>query len=278
MSDSTLLAGFESLIVRDHRLCIPKGEVRVKLSEAESLQRRDAQALLCKTIRESIASLGQPAILPFVDDIFCAVEDCRNTKVLASAKCVHTHICAVGLEAVFMLGNHLVPMFVECGSMPDAERAFSLLVCPNDYALSSLLRGYVQLGESLKAIDLFFEMQEDIYPLKHTYIVLLKACASLESEELCQKMHADIVTEGLEKDAFVGHTLIDTYGRCGLLLEAREVFDNLLVRDVVSWTSLIGVYAQHGLDQEALSCLEQMQLEGLSENVVTFVCGLKACG
>lgn len=293
MPDTALLAGLESLIVHDHQHCIPElGKLpeaefcvhdhrvfipeRSKLAEeAKFWQNRNDQDLLNRSIRESVTS---PKQLPSVDSIFCTVENCREAQVLASAKRAHTHICAIGLEAIGMLGNHLVPMFVECGSMLDAERVFLISVFPNDYAMSSLLQGYIELGKSLHAIDLYFKLQEDIYPAKHTYIVLLKACTTLETEGFCQKIHTDIIKEGFEKDPFVGHTLIDAYGRCGLLLEAREVFDNLLVRDVVSWTALIGVYAKHGLDEEALSCFEQMHLVGCSENVITFVFGLKAAG
>jgi pentatricopeptide repeat protein len=67
------------------------------------------------------------------------------------------------------------------------------------------------------------------------------------------------------------------YAKCGKLVMAQSVFDGLHVRNVVSWSSLIGGYAQHGKSFEALECFERMQSEGLYPNSVTFVCILSAC-
>ena len=58
----------------------------------------------------------------------------------------------------------------------------------------------------------------------------------------------------------------------------REVFQQLLVRNIVSWTSLIVAYVQNGLGDEALECFRQMQNEGVYPDMVAYVCILKTCG
>jgi pentatricopeptide repeat protein len=68
------------------------------------------------------------------------------------------------------------------------------------------------------------------------------------------------------------------YAKCGLILKAREVFDELLVQDVVSWNALIGGYADHGRGEDALDLFHEMQNKGIARDAVTFVCALKACG
>eukprot|EP00250_Pteridium_aquilinum_P027429 c34909_g1_i1 orf=2-217(+) len=68
------------------------------------------------------------------------------------------------------------------------------------------------------------------------------------------------------------------YAKCGVLARAKETFDMLPVRDVVTWTALIAGYVQFSMDEEALKCLGRMQVEGISPNAATFVCSLKACG
>eukprot|EP00250_Pteridium_aquilinum_P035727 c9868_g1_i1 orf=2-316(+) len=68
------------------------------------------------------------------------------------------------------------------------------------------------------------------------------------------------------------------YAKCGLLMEAHEVFHEVSTRNVVSWTALISGYVEHGFANEALHCFEQMRLDGVPPDVVTFVCILKACG
>eukprot|EP00250_Pteridium_aquilinum_P009322 c18595_g3_i1 orf=2-544(+) len=68
------------------------------------------------------------------------------------------------------------------------------------------------------------------------------------------------------------------YAKCGSLTEAQDVFDELPYRNVVSWTSLITGYVEHGHTEEALDCFERMQREGFSPDRVTFLSVLRACG
>ena len=63
----------------------------------------------------------------------------------------------------------------------------------------------------------------------------------------------------------------------GLLLEAKETFFELPVRDIIAWTSLISGYAEHGLGEEALTYWDQMLVDGMAGNGVAYVCLLKAC-
>jgi pentatricopeptide repeat protein len=49
-------------------------------------------------------------------------------------------------------------------------------------------------------------------------------------------------------------------------------------RDVITWSTLIVGYAQHGQGKEALDCFERMQREGTSPNAVTVACIVKDCG
>jgi pentatricopeptide repeat protein len=75
----------------------------------------------------------------------------------------------------------------------------------------------------------------------------------------------------------LGTVLMDMYARLGLLGRARQVFEELPVRDVVSWSVLIRGLARHGHAVEALECFHRMRDEGVSPDAVTFVCILKAC-
>ncbi|MFQ6668607.1 hypothetical protein Gotur_035873, partial [Gossypium turneri] len=58
---------------------------------------------------------------------------------------------------------------------------------------------------------------------------------------------------------------------------ARDVFSRMSRRDVVSWTSIIVGAAQHGQAEEALSLYDNMILNGVKPNEVTFVGLIYAC-
>ena len=67
------------------------------------------------------------------------------------------------------------------------------------------------------------------------------------------------------------------YPKCGPLLEACEMFEKLLVQDVISWTAMISVYAQVGHIEESICLFSAMQDNGISPNEITYVNMLSAC-
>ena len=120
---------------------------------------------------------------------------------------------------------------------------------------------------------------EGVFPNPVSFLCALKACGIVRDIEQCEEIHAEISRQGLLRtNVQLGSTLLDVYAKLGFLDKAQDVFEMLPVKDVVSWTSLIGGYADHGYGEEALNFLEEMKYTGILPNAATFVCSLKACG
>lgn len=227
---------------------------------------------------ETLVDLSADPNLTSIDNFIYRLQQCREKKDLVAAKCLHTQLCEVGLERHKVVGNYVVPMFIDCGSLPDALQIFNLLLYRNEISWTSLIKGYVHCGHPRDAFDIFEQMQHDnVHPKSYTLVAALQACAASKNTEGGLKIHAEALANGYLGDGFVGNSLINMYAQCGSLLQAGEVFSKLPVRDVVSWTSLMAGFVQHGLDQDALDCHNQMQLVGVSPCEFTFVCSLKAC-
>lgn len=60
--------------------------------------------------------------------------------------------------------------------------------------------------------------------------------------------------------------------RCGSHEDARKAFDKAHVRNVVLWTAMIAVYADHGCGEHALQIYRQMVQEGFLPNKRLSVC------
>ncbi|KAJ8527534.1 hypothetical protein K7X08_014985 [Anisodus acutangulus] len=71
--------------------------------------------------------------------------------------------------------------------------------------------------------------------------------------------------------------LIVFYIKCGLLGDARWVFDEMPERNVVSWTALISGYSQKGHVFEAIHLFVQMFRSGTTPNEFTFATVLTSC-
>ena len=72
--------------------------------------------------------------------------------------------------------------------------------------------------------------------------------------------------------------LVYPYAKCGSLAKAKHVLLDLRSRNIVSWNALMSGYVQQGQGEEALSCFEKMQDDGLFPDDGTFQCVLCACG
>eukprot|EP00250_Pteridium_aquilinum_P000107 c10125_g1_i1 orf=2-898(-) len=233
----------------------------------ESLSCKDASLFLAKD--EGFA----------VEDLIGILQKCRKQRDIVCARKFYTHMCSNGLGAHTRLGNFLVPMLVECGSVHDAQQVFHKLIDQNEFSWTSLMQGYMECGDYQHALYLFQKMHENfIRPSRFTIQVLLKVCARLNSVERIHGSHRYIVEESYDGDSSVGNALIDTYAKGGLLAEAQGVFDRLPVQDVVSWTALLTGYVEHEFSTYALHCWEHMQVQGVSPNVFTVASTLTACG
>lgn len=144
---------------------------------------------------------------------------------------------------------------------------------------NALIAGYCEYGNGEEALNCFEQME--FYgpsPSVLTFLCILKACGSVGATEKGRMIHDEIIRRGwLEESSVLATPLVDMYAKCGALMKAQGVFNNLVQKDVVSWTALIAGYCQHGYGREALVCFERMKCEGISPDIVTLACILKAC-
>nr|AER41630.1 CRR4 [Oryza sativa f. spontanea] len=102
---------------------------------------------------------------------------------------------------------------------------------------------------------------QGVPPNGFTFTFLLRACALLGLPRPCGCVHGQIVRCGFGSDVFVQNALMDVYHRCGGgggVGAARQVFDEMVDRDVVSWNSIVGVYMSSGDATGAMGFFEAM--------------------
>jgi len=206
------------------------------------------------------------------------VSICASLGDLEKGKAVHRDITKSGITTDIMLESNLVHMYARCGSMKLAHEVFNKMAVQNIVSWNSLIAGYAWNGNIVQTFELFQKMQQHgVKPNASTFISLLSACTGPAALLQGRSVHADIIKAGLEADVRVGTALVSMFSKCGSTQEAREVFDKIRGRDVISFTAMIEGYAEHGPYREAMEIFHQMQHEGVHPDVVTFTCLLKAC-
>ncbi|MCO5602252.1 hypothetical protein L7F22_056380 [Adiantum nelumboides] len=93
----------------------------------------------------------------------------------------------------------------------------------------------------------------------------------------CITAHEHVIGQGLDQDVIFCSLLVASYSKCGYIHLARAVFDRLHLRNVITWTTMIASYVDHGLADEALSMFNCVRVEGIEPNAITFLAAMGAC-
>ena len=227
---------------------------------------------------------------------------CLKEKDLRVAREVHYCIIKSRMEQDKYVAGSLLSVYIRCGSLQDARQVFDALAKKSVIDWNVMIGGYVQHNRGKDAMQLFHQMrQEHVQADKITYLNILKACASPLSLKWGREVHVLIRRDGLESDIRVGTALIQMYAKCGSIEEARQAFDNLTNRnvvsstamvgayarsgrigstkvgDIVTWNVMIGAYAGSGRGVEAYDVYLKMKEEGFQPNAVTYVSLLNDC-
>lgn len=207
-----------------------------------------------------------------------SLKACSSMKALATGRELHLQVVKEGHDLDCFVSNTLIDLYAKCGLLSEAWKVLDRMLVRDVVSWTALITGCVEHGLCEYALKYSEIMQKEGVPANaFTLVACLKACGLMGSLDSGRKLHAEIMKEGLYMDFVICNSLVDMYAKCRSLEEARWVFDKLSRQDIISWTSLISGYTDHGSFKEAISCFEQMQLAGTSPNTVTFICCIKAC-
>ncbi|KAJ8548062.1 hypothetical protein K7X08_021298 [Anisodus acutangulus] len=132
-------------------------------------------------------------------------------------------------------------------------------------------------GFSEEAVKAFCDMQRNgVEPDDFSLESVISSCANLASLEGAQ-FHGRALVSGLISFITVSNALVTLYAKCGSIEESHRLFDEMSVKDEVSWTALVSGYAQFGKATETIDLFEIMLRQGLQSDGVTFVGVLSAC-
>ncbi|KAI9112086.1 hypothetical protein K1719_016982 [Acacia pycnantha] len=145
---------------------------------------------------------------------------------------------------------------------------------PEIRAYNIMLRSYSGLKDDkgkdsqiCRALLLYREMlRNGILPNNLTFPFLLKDCTRRLDESTGLGIHAQVVKFGFSDDIFVGNSLINLYMAFRLLNNARKLFDEMPVRDVVTWNSMIIGFLRNGELDNAMELFNRMG----EKNIITW--------
>lgn len=171
--------------------------------------------------------------------------------------------------------NAMITGYIEKGLVMEAKELFNSMPERNLITWNVMLDGLRRSGPTGEALELMKNMLSwGIRPNETTLTSALTSCRGLV--EVVQ-VHSMVICCGFDYDVSLTNALISMYSRSGDLLSARLAFDHLKSKDVVSWTSMILTYSNHGFGLHALQTFSRMLRCGEKPDKITFVGVLSAC-
>ncbi|KAI5056985.1 hypothetical protein GOP47_0028803 [Adiantum capillus-veneris] len=208
----------------------------------------------------------------------CILSACASLKNIILGRTVHKYAIQHGISHAPLVGNSLVDMYSECGSLEDASFVFKGLTERNVVSWNAFIKGKLLGGHILQVWDLFLEMLEnEAEPNEVSILHLLKCSGTLGDISKGMLLHVWVLNHELQMDVAMSSMLVDMYMKCRALEEARNIFDSMKFRDVVSWGILITGYAHYDHGSSAVELFCEMQKQGLGLNPILLLSVLKAC-
>ncbi|GLU18168.1 hypothetical protein SLE2022_344820 [Rubroshorea leprosula] len=183
--------------------------------------------------------------------------------------------------------NAMLDAFGRNGDVGSAVSLFESMRERDVVSWTSVINGFLRSGRFSDGIQVFEKMVTVgeagmgclVKPNEATFVSVLSCCANLDGGiGLYQgkQIHGYVVrNEALT--VYTGTALIDFYGKTGCLESARKIFSKMIAKKVCTWNAMISSLASSGKEEEALNMFENMKLEGVHPNEVTFVAVLTAC-
>ncbi|KAA8545383.1 hypothetical protein F0562_020167 [Nyssa sinensis] len=175
--------------------------------------------------------------------------------------------------------NAMMSACTRIGDLTSARELFDRMPEKNVVSWNSMIAGYAQNGQSTMAIDLFKEMiaTKDIKPDEVTMVSVLSACGHLGALEFGNWVVNFLTKHQINLSISGYNSLIFMYSKCGSMKDAKNIFQEMETRDVISYNTLITGFAAYGHGVEAVKLFWKMKEEGPEPDRITYIGVLTAC-
>lgn len=192
---------------------------------------------------------------------------------------LHSFVVKSGLDQDVYVGTSLVDFYSKSDAIEEARLVFDNLSVKSAVTWTTIITGYAKSGNCGVSLQLFNQMKEtDVVPDRYVLSSVLSACSLLGFLEGGKQIHAYVLRRGTEMDVSVSNVIIDFYVKCGRVRTGRRLFDQMVVKNVISWTTMISGYMQNSYDLDATMLFADMSRLGWKPDGFACTSVLTSCG
>ncbi|CAN6462037.1 unnamed protein product [Victoria cruziana] len=199
---------------------------------------------------------------------------------LVLGKTIHAMVIRRSLSLPMFQSNTLIYFYCKYACLGYAQKVFESMPQRNEASWNTLISGYVKCDCIWEAIEIFCLMQTNGLRINGFVLAsMLAACSKLSLGDHGSQLHSLVIKKGLLDDVCVSTALLHLYATCCTsILVARQVFDEMSHRNIVSWTAMMVAYARHNMPDQEIELYQKMRLQGVSANQGAFATVISSCG
>ncbi|XP_042501070.1 pentatricopeptide repeat-containing protein At2g17210 [Macadamia integrifolia] len=218
-------------------------------------------------------SLVDPSVFPPI------LKACTNLGCLTQGYSIHARLIKQGLESYPSIGNSTLDFYMKSEDMDSALGVFGSMRSKESVSWNIVIHGCLNQGAFEDGLWFFRQARvAGFQPNISTLVLVLQACRRLRALHEALIIHSFIIRSGFSDLISIQNSLLSVYVDFSDIESACCLFDRMPVRDVISWSAIIGGFVQFGEAHVAIGLFKEMfslphvQLDGL-----TVVNVLKAC-
>lgn len=217
---------------------------------------------------------------PNMISICAFLNACAASSYSGLGSQLHSFVRKAGFASDVSVQNGLIDFYGKCHWVDEARLVFDEMDYRNDVSWCSMIVVYAQNGLEEDAFRMYLRArgEDGLVPTDFMVSSILTTCAGLSGLDLGRSVHAIAVRSCVDRNIFVGSALVDMYGKCGSVVDAEQVFQELPERNYVTWNAMIGGYTALGDAKSALVLFKEMETRGIMPNYVTLVNIISVCG
>ncbi|KAF5939683.1 hypothetical protein HYC85_023942 [Camellia sinensis] len=212
-----------------------------------------------------------------------------KNQALSVGSQVHSLTTKLGYELNLPVTNSIMYLYLKCGHVREAKKLFDGMEEVSLVTWNAMIARHAQMMDlaedgisahhsRVEALNIFLRLHRSgLKPDLFTFSSILTVCSSLVALQQGEQVHSQTIKTGFLSDVVVGTALVNMYNKCESIERASKAFGEMSTRTLISWTSMIIGFAQHGCSQQALQLFEDMRLVGVRPNKITFVGVISAC-
>ncbi|CAA6666300.1 unnamed protein product [Spirodela intermedia] len=225
----------------------------------------DAAPTLRKSLLHQMSSLCKDGLIGEAFDFLCDMET-EGAPVGPEIYGEMLQACVYQEGDIFhrneYLETKLVIFYAKCRVSAAALDLFQRQRRRNVFSWAAMIGLLCREGLGEKAVVGFCEMMTDGF-LPDNFVIpnALKACSSAQLIGCGTGIHGYALKMGYRGCVFVQSSLVDFYGKSGIVEDARKIFDQMPEKNAVAWNSMLVSYVHNGLDWGAMKAFYDMRTE-----------------